>query len=204
MCRTPLGEVNVKDQCADSTVETLVRSITGDEVYDQKLASNNAELEEIHKVAETHLPIFFMYPGGRVGQEIGLHLFEPRYKILIRRCWEGNRCFVYCGERPTAGTRGVVVRVDSARFMPDGRANISGVGVEGIELGETWVEDGTGGLFYTKVSTTVARSASVYQRQAGGGGDEPVGRGASGGGELGMPLPPSAACVPACVCCEIM
>ena len=202
MCRTSLSEVNVKEHCADAMVEKAVRSLVGDEVYEERLAANNAELEEIHKVADTHLPIFFMYPGGRVGQDIGLHLFEPRYKILIRRCWEGNRCFVYCGERPRMGTRGVVVRVDSARFMPDGRANIVGVGVESIELGETWVEDGTGGLFYTKVSTAIARPPSL-QMQAGESGDSFSG-GASGGGELGMPLPPTAACLPACVCCNVM
>ena len=29
------------------------------------------------------------------GAPISLHFFEPRYKILIRRAWEGNRVFVW-------------------------------------------------------------------------------------------------------------
>jgi hypothetical protein len=55
--------------------------------------------------------------------------------------------------RPAAGAQGTVVRVDHARFLPDGRANIVGVGVRTICLQSAWVEDGTGGLWYGRAST---------------------------------------------------
>ena len=58
-----------------------------------------------------------MHPGTRVGGTVGLHLFEPRYKILIRRAWEGGKEFVYCGCVPRVGAPGVVVRVDDAHFF---------------------------------------------------------------------------------------
>lgn len=47
--------------------------------------------------------------------------------------------------------------VDHARFLPDGRANIVGFGIESIELSKTWVEDGTGGLYYTKLPADLLR-----------------------------------------------
>ena len=96
-----------------------------------------------------------MSPGTRVGAHVALHLFEPRYKILIRRAWEGNRLFVYCGASPATAQRGIIVRVDHARFLPDGRANIVGTGVRYITLERAWVEEGTGGLWYTKVTDGV-------------------------------------------------
>ena len=93
-----------------------------------------------------------MPPGTAVGAAVALHFFEPRYKILIRRAWEGHRLFIYTAGVPRPGSRGVIVRVDQARFLPDGRANILGRGVRQVELDQTWVEDGTGGLFCTDVA----------------------------------------------------
>lgn len=110
MCRKPFEAKNIKTTRANSALETAVRAAVGEERYEARLVANAAEIEELNQIADTHLPIFFMQPGCRVGQEVGLHFFEPRYKILIRRCWEGNRCFVYCAGLPRAGTRGVVVR----------------------------------------------------------------------------------------------
>ena len=156
LCRAAIN-INVKEQAADADITVAVRAAVGEAVYDARLKANAHELAELHRIADTCLPIFAMYPGCRVGEDVGLHLFEPRYKILIRRAWEGNRCFVYCPYRPAAGASAVIVRVDQAIFLPDGRANIRGRGIEAIELGETWVEDGTAGLFYTRV--TLAASA---------------------------------------------
>lgn len=91
---------------------------------------------------------------------VALHLFEPRYRILIRRCWEGNHLFVYCGNIPHAGGKGVVVRIQEAIFLPDGRADIVGIGVEEITLGDVWVEENTGGLYHTKVNLLSSAAAT--------------------------------------------
>lgn len=96
--------------------------------------------------------------------QVMLHFFEPRYKILIRRAWEGNRLFVFTASVPRPGVEGIVVRVDGARFLPDGRANIYGEGVEAVQLGETWVEEGTGGLHCTRTSGSVSAHASSELR----------------------------------------
>ena len=102
LCRATI-DVNVKDCPADVDISAGVRAAVGDEVYDERLQAHALEIVELNKAANTCLPIFAMYPGCRVDENVGLHLFEPRYKILIRRAWEGNRCFVYCPYRPAAG-----------------------------------------------------------------------------------------------------
>merc|ERR1712032_757410 len=87
----------------------------------------------------------------RPGEHVALHFFEPRYKILIRRAWEGNRSFLCTQCQPREGDTGLLVTVSSARFLSDGRANIEGSGVRRVKLGKVWVEEGTGGLYYAKV-----------------------------------------------------
>lgn len=149
-----------------------VRAAVGDAAYDERLAQHALDLAELNRVEQTTLPIFYMYPGCGVGEVVRLHLFEPRYKILIRRAWEGNRRFVYCAGRPHAGTPGVLVRVERAVFLSDGRANIEGRGIEAIELGETWVEDATGGLVFTKVPTVASPEALFGRSDAARAADE--------------------------------
>ncbi len=67
----------------------------------------------------------------------------------------------------------MVVRVDAANFYRDGRANIVGRGILEVILGETWIEEGTGGLYYTRIyddvggtdetpATAVPTHTSVY------------------------------------------
>ena len=93
-----------------------------------------------------------------ISRQVALHLFEPRYKILIRRAMEGKRLFLYGEGVPKAGASAVVVRVVHAQILPDGCADIVGVGVERVHMARVWVEDGTQGLYYghcdpTKVGT---------------------------------------------------
>ena len=81
--------------------------------------------------------------------------------------------------------RGVLVRVDHARFLPDGRANIVGQGVQAVTLGAVWVEEATGGLFHTRIPDVLQMHMSSRQSRVevgdGGGGN---GGGAGGGDQL--------------------
>jgi hypothetical protein len=94
------------------------------------------------------LPVFSMPGAVALGQQLNLHFFEPRYKLLIRRVWASRtRCFVYSPWAPVAGRPAALVRVDRVCFWPDGRASVVGrVVAAAVELAAVWVEDGTGGL----------------------------------------------------------
>ena len=160
LCRTTIGIRSLQDHPPAAAQVEAVRAMMGADAYDECLARRQLEVSELMKLADLQLPIFFMYPGTHVGGNVALHLFEPRYKILIRRTWEGNKLFVYCGCRPQPGAPGVIVRIDHAAFLPDGRANIRGQGVEEITLGEMWVEDGTGSLYHTTAHSLAAHTGA--------------------------------------------
>ena len=51
---------------------------------------------------------------------------------------------VACAQAPREGLRGVVVHVDEAHFLPDGRAHVVGRGEVAVFLGETWVDESAG------------------------------------------------------------
>ncbi len=78
------------------------------------------------------LPLFplplVLYPGA----VIPLHIFEPRYRLMVDHCLEGNREFGLlhhdCDERGPflmePGRVGTVARIDEHRALPDGRSLI--------------------------------------------------------------------------------
>ena len=92
-----------------------------------------------------------MFPLGTVlvpGVVLPLHIFEPRYRVLARRCLEGDRCFgvvliergneVGGGDvRCRVGTRAEMVQ---AAELEDGRWLIAVVGRERIRV-DRWLDD---------------------------------------------------------------
>jgi len=121
------------------------------------------------------LPVFAMAPGTRVGQEVQLHFFEARYRLLMRRAWDGNRLFVFAPtSAPVPGSRATIVQVVSAVFGPGGAwVDMAGRAVAEVVLEDIWVEPGTGGL-------ACARLAPAPHPLAGGGG--------GGGGNAAAPV----------------
>lgn len=86
----------------------------------------------IAKVNARTLPLFplplVLFPGVT----IPLHIFEPRYRRLLRDCMDGDRRFgvVHLAEGigeetlGLGGDVGCVAEIDSSDALPDGRSNI--------------------------------------------------------------------------------
>jgi ATP-dependent Lon protease len=82
-------------------------------------------------VTSRRLPLFplplVLFPGA----PLPLHIFEPRYRIMLADCLEGDREFgiafrpdgVAERDLPT-GHVGCVARVESTELLPDGRSNV--------------------------------------------------------------------------------
>ena len=156
LCR---AAVSIRDPATapqDAKLAEAVKGLVDRDAYSARLAADRATIAEVLDATSRLLPIFACFPGTAVGRPVALHFFEPRYKVLIRRAWEGNRLFAYTGVQPRPGAEGVVVRIEEARFLRDGRANVVGVGVAAITLGEVWVEDGTHGLNVTRLPPSCA------------------------------------------------
>ncbi|MCZ6915919.1 MAG: LON peptidase substrate-binding domain-containing protein [Gemmatimonadetes bacterium] len=87
-------------------------------------------------MSDIELPIFplplVLFPGVRQP----LHVFEPRYRDLLRDCLAGDRRFGLSLLIPTPGTAGVpqpgdvgcTARIQSHHPLPDGRSNLLTVG----------------------------------------------------------------------------
>ena len=152
LCRKLIEFTDLKAHPTDESLEKQVKALVSPAKYEERLASMQLELEELLEKDEQQLPIFYMSRGCAVGQEVKLHLFEPRYRILIRRAMEGNRMFLYASTQPQAGDEVVLVRVSRAAFCSDGKADIVGTGVQRLQLLQAWVEENTNGLYYGKCS----------------------------------------------------
>ncbi len=64
-----------------------------------------------------------------------LHVFEPRYRLMIRRALEGDRTFgmvLYDGNR--FRPLGTILRIVNVQFFPDGRSLIETVGTSRFEI----------------------------------------------------------------------
>ena len=71
------------------------------------------------------------------GMRLPLHIFEPRYRVMLRDCLETDRTFglIYRAEESAerelaSGTVGTRAVIDDVETLPDGRANIIVNGTE--------------------------------------------------------------------------
>jgi len=101
------------------------------------------------------MPVFFYNQRQYPGYELQLHLFEPRYRLMMQRVTESNRCFAYLPNfvdyQAKEGDVGLIAELDECEFMHDGRCNIKATLKKRFSVVEHWVEDGTQNLTYVKV-----------------------------------------------------
>lgn len=82
------------------------------------------------------IPLFPLHVVLFPGMALPLHIFEPRYQLMIRRCLEGDRTFGVCliqsGEEVGAPavpcTVGTTCEILTAEPLAEGRMNLSTVG----------------------------------------------------------------------------
>merc|ERR1719499_2771511 len=118
--------------------------------YDRKLKET---AEQMEKLSRMH-PIFFYNDFQFPGSTMGLTLFEPRYKIMIRRVISADQKFIYLpsfqGYRAEIGQIGFLCTVTSCEFDVQDRAFLSMTCHERIIVTNTWVEQGTANLHFAE------------------------------------------------------
>jgi Lon protease-like protein len=117
------------------------------------------------------------------GVKTGLHVFEPRYRLMMRRCIEsGQKKFGMC--RTSNSEYGTILRILDYEQLPDGRSRIEAVGEERfrvVEWGERdgystgrvqWIEDEPRGLlaytdnpYYPRAVATDPEEEEAEERQ---------------------------------------
>lgn len=73
-----------------------------------------------------------------------LHIFEPRYRLMMRRCVETNQRFGMCLPTEDGGfaEKGTVLLIDDFQQLPDGRCLINTTGIYRFHVLERSVLDG--------------------------------------------------------------
>ena len=85
------------------------------------------EAAERQKIEQRSLlPLFLLSTAGFPGQVIPMHIFEHRYRLMMRRVLQGSRCFglVACGPDRKPQDHGVVLHITHSELLPDGRSII--------------------------------------------------------------------------------
>jgi hypothetical protein len=103
-----------------------------------------AALEETDTPANGPRPVFYMSTarGLSEGKVISLHIFEPRYKVLVQEALAcADRSFLWTSQRPRPGMEGWLLQILSASVEDDGSADIKACATRGVRLSDVTARD---------------------------------------------------------------
>ncbi|CAJ1052262.1 LON peptidase N-terminal domain and ring finger 1%2C like [Xyrichtys novacula] len=144
----PLCKESLKEYlaCRKYNVSTVL-----DSLIKQYFSQEHSERSKIHLEEEKELsdltknvPIFvctMAYPTV----PCPLHVFEPRYRLMIRRCMDtGTRQFGMCINDPQKGfvDYGCMLNIRSVHFLPDGRSVVDTIGGKRFRVLSRGMKDG--------------------------------------------------------------
>nr|XP_023670532.1 LON peptidase N-terminal domain and RING finger protein 1-like isoform X1 [Paramormyrops kingsleyae] len=144
LCKDSLREFLASKKFSVTPVlETLMKTLLPEE-YLERLRSHSEEMEELSNSLRRGVPMFICtmaYPTV----PCPLHVFEPRYRLMVRRCLEtGTRCFGMCISDPQKGfvDYGCMLQIRCVHFLPDGRSVVDTVGGERFRVLARGMRDG--------------------------------------------------------------
>ncbi|KAI0481138.1 hypothetical protein GGR56DRAFT_629023 [Xylariaceae sp. FL0804] len=135
LCRRELSIQARVDQRAFPSNERLCKVINGFWADLVALRAQAHRLEQQANYGGFDIPVFvctLSFPH----MPLFLHVFEPRYRLMIRRAMEADRTFGMVMGRPAASSGephfmelGTLQRIVSIEYFPDGRSLLETVGV---------------------------------------------------------------------------
>lgn len=133
--------LNARRHPVSVNLQNLLRKLHADETASRakEVALEAAANRDTHDV----LPIFtldYIVPG----QTMALNVFEPRYRLMTRRCMDGDRKFGVMGVKTGERARrvGTEVEIVEMRQLSDGRCHIQIKATSRFELVSQWEMDG--------------------------------------------------------------
>lgn len=140
LCRAPI-HIAAEHQPVTVALQSLLLSRCSVEVEARRAELNVASGEA--SSSSTSLPVFVLTTATLPGQPVFLNVFEPRYRLMIRRCLEGSRLFVLADPLPFHSVDStyahlpnfaVLVRIVECAVQPDGRYHVAGVATVPVAL----------------------------------------------------------------------
>ncbi|KAF3687673.1 LON peptidase N-terminal domain and RING finger protein 1 [Channa argus] len=144
----PLCKESLKEYlaCRKYMVTTVLDTLIKQYLSQEHAERTKAHLEETRELSDLtkNVPIFvctMAYPTV----PCPLHVFEPRYRLMIRRCMDtGTQQFGMCINDPQKGFAdyGCMLIIRSIHFLPDGRSVVDTVGGKRFRVLSRGMKDG--------------------------------------------------------------
>jgi Lon protease-like protein len=114
-----------------------------------------AETEAEKKTWTNLYPVFYYNSTIFPGSHLNLHLFEPRYKVMMQRVVNSTRSFAYVPNfsnyTASIGDICLIAELKECEFLADGRCILDAVMTVRNKITQHFVEEGTQGLSFVKV-----------------------------------------------------
>lgn len=124
-CPTCRAVCHVSAESAEESI--LIKNICL-ALFPNEYQARVQDTEEERSTWENVMPIFYYNDCQFPGYILRLHLFEPRYKLMMQRVVNSNRCFAYVPNfrsyNARVGDIALVASLTEAEFLPDGRCII--------------------------------------------------------------------------------
>jgi len=126
------------DQPINVVIQNLIKKHFTTEYKQRKEEMDNETQPPNHQ-----LPIFVLDVVLFPKMILPLHIFEPRYRLMIKRCLESNRQFgVVNGANAGIHGNGTIALIQTISHLPDGRSLVGTIGTQRFTIKEKWVMDG--------------------------------------------------------------
>nr|XP_061783505.1 LON peptidase N-terminal domain and RING finger protein 1-like [Nerophis lumbriciformis] len=143
LCKQPLQEY-LKNRKYNLTVviQHIMDRLFSSQL-DERKQIHEAEMAELSNLTKD-IPIFVCtvaYPGV----PCPLHIFEPRYRLMMRRCMEtGTKKFGMCSYEHGKGFAdyGCMLEIHGLEVLPDGRSYVDSVGCSRFRVLKRGLRDG--------------------------------------------------------------
>ncbi|KAM4595472.1 LON peptidase N-terminal domain and RING finger protein 1 [Fundulus diaphanus] len=143
LCKESLREyLACRKYVVTTVLDVLIKQLFSQE-YEERTKTHLEENRELSDLTK-NVPIFvctMAYPTV----PCPLHVFEPRYRLMIRRCMDtGTRQFGMCISDPQKGfaDHGCMLIVRSVHFLPDGRSVVDTIGGKRFRVLSRGMKDG--------------------------------------------------------------
>ncbi|KAL2098098.1 hypothetical protein ACEWY4_007305 [Coilia grayii] len=144
----PLCKESLKEylSCRKYSVTTILDRVIKEYLSEEYAEREKIQAEETQELSDLtkNVPIFvctMAYPTV----PCPLHVFEPRYRLMIRRCMEtGTRQFGMCISDSQKGfvDYGCMLLIRSVHFLPDGRSVVDTLGGKRFRILSRGMKDG--------------------------------------------------------------
>ncbi|KAG7461845.1 hypothetical protein MATL_G00195420 [Megalops atlanticus] len=148
MSQCPLCKESLKEYLASRqyNITEVLDGLIKNYLPEEHLERHKTHIEETEELSDLtkNVPMFvctMAYPTV----PCPLHVFEPRYRLMIRRCMEtGTKRFGMCINDAQKGFAdyGCMLQIRSVHFLPDGRSVVDTVGWKRFQVLNRGMKDG--------------------------------------------------------------